>query len=289
MNDNLNDLEIMHFAGEDRKFGTLEQTPDQLTQAWPVFGDDPATAPAMVPESQYAPTWRQYGDNNDYYIEKQGGIGDQNGQGACGCISGAEIVEHVQLKSGIPFELFSKLSWGQLYWSLNGGRDNGSSPERVLQHLTTKGVASTRVIPIDVRNSSQRWSQEVLQDALKNVALEWFLAPTWGHVVSGLMAGFVGHCSVWWYGGDNVNSEGWLPMNPGGRRGGHSIRVTEYINENGKEGLRGPNTWTDRWGVKGFWKMHKSRAIENIKQWPWWMIRVVQLPPQGGNFPQPPK
>lgn len=284
--------EIMHFGGEDRIFGTLPQTMEQLTTAWPVFGDKsgaeaPDQAPTLILPSQYVPTWQNPGDSNDYYIEKQGGIGDQNGQGACGSISAVELTETIQLKSGVDPQQFTKLSWGQLYWSINGGSDNGTVPERNLLQLRTKGVASVKTIPIDVRNRSQRWTPEVEADAQNNMITEWFLCPTPGHGISALMQGFVLHASVWWYGGDNVNGAGWLPDNPGGRRGGHSIRITEYINENGKQGFRFPNTWTTRWGISGFGKMSLGRAADNMRSWVWWAARASKPKEDSTPIPQP--
>jgi hypothetical protein len=284
-------MEQMYFGGEDRFFGTHEQSIEQLTQAWPVFGDtktgeSPDKAPELILPSQYVPTWQNPGDNNDFYIEKQGGVGDQDGQGACGSISAVELTELIQLKGGIG-DAFTKLSWGQLYWSINGGSDNGTVPERNLIHLRTKGVASTKVIPIDVRNRSQRWSPEVEASAQENMVVEWMLTPTPGHAISALMQGFVLHASLWWYNGDNTNGAGWLPDNPGGRRGGHSIRITEYINENGKQGFRFPNTWTSRWGVQGFGKLSLGRAADNMRSWVWWAARAVKPKVDPTPFPQP--
>lgn len=280
-------IEFMPFAGEERMLGTLEQTPEQLTEAYPMFGEQPDLSPPLILPSQYVPTWKNPGDNNDVYIEKQGGIGDQENQGACGAISGTEITELLQLKSGMAPELFTKLSWGQLYWSINGGQDRGSLPESVLKTLRTQGVASVKTCSINIRNPRQNWSAEQAADAQNNTITEWFLCPTWGHVVSALMQGFVVHGSLWWYQNDNVNGSGWLSDRPGGRKGGHSIRLTEYINENSRDGVRFPNTWTPRWGINGFGKVSRERIMENIKVWPYWAARTVKLPDPNYPIPKP--
>lgn len=278
-----NDTDFMFFGGQERRLGTLHQTLEDIentTQTkFRTFGEHgPDATPPLILPANYAPTWTKPGDNNDQYTI----IGNQEDQGACGCITGTEIVEICALKSGLPTK---KLSWGQLYWSLNGGSDNGTYSGHVLKHLTTKGAASVDVIPINVKNPSQRWPQNVLDDALNYCIDEWFLCPTVAHIISALMQGFVVHSSMWWFANDNVDSNGWLSDNPRGKKGGHSIRQNEFIIENGRQGFRFPNTWTTRWGVNGFGKISTGRMAETLKVWPFFAARSVRQ--RNGNFPAP--
>lgn len=278
------DLVEFHFGDEDRKLGTLPETPEELSKrhTFRVFGEntasDPGATPSLILPANYAPTWQQEGDNNDKF---NNGIGDQDGQGACGCISGAELCEAILFKSGIPGV---KLSWGQLYWSLNGGRDQGTYSGDVLKRLSTQGIASTKVCPIDTR-SSHKGNPAIEADMLNYIADEFFLTPTIGHVVSANMQGFEVHSSMWWYDSDNVDSNGWLSDNPRGRKGGHSIRQTEFIIEGSRQGFRFPNTWTAKWGVKGYGKISAGRLAETLKVWPFFAVRSMRQ--KDGTFPAP--
>lgn len=278
------DLIEFHFGGEDRKLGTLPETPEELSKrhTFRVFGEtqtsDPGATPSLILPANYVPTWQKEGDNNDKF---NNGIGDQDGQGACGCISADELLEAIMLKAGLPPV---KLSWGQLYWSVNGGSDRGTYSGDVLKWLTTRGSASVNVCPIDTR-SSHKGNPIVEKDMLNYGIDEFFLCPTTGHVTSAIMQGFEVHSSMWWYDSDNVDSNGWLSDSPRGRKGGHSIRQSEYIVEGSRHGYRFPNTWTPKWGVKGYGKISEGRLAETLKVWPFFAARSVRQ--MDGNFPAP--
>jgi hypothetical protein len=267
----MDDLIQVEEAGELRKLGLLEQPAESLRLSWPVYGgQDSHGQPRLIPQDQ----WRSI-DLSPFCPDAE----DQDGIGMCAS-SGSETALTVSLQmAGLPDP---KLSAGDLYRRVSGGRDQGSLPEDNLEELLVNGIATIATVPyLDWRNNPPAASA----DRARFRGTEAWLCPTANHLASAVLAGFPCLIGYWHHANDEPNAEGWM-IRPSGRRGGHAVCVIGLVRDSsGNWGFKFLNSWTRRWGVNGYGVLPFNRVEDGCRTFSAWALRAsVQEP---GALPPP--
>lgn len=255
----VDELPVIHEAGEERRLGLLEQPEESLTCSWSTFSAEPEME--LIPESD----WQECSLKK---LVKA--VNDQDGVGMCASAGTQNTVENTRHLAGLEYV---PLSAGDLYKRVSGGRDQGSLPEDNLKELLTNGIAPVSVVPyLDWRNNHAGAAE-----ARKPFrGLEASRCPTFGHVASAIQKGFVVLIGYWHYQSDPVDGNGWL-RRPSGRKGGHAVCGVSLVRDpvNGGWGLEYENTWTVTWGNAGFGILPRARVEAGIRSFQAWTLRCT--------------
>jgi hypothetical protein len=266
----MDDLTQVEEAGETRRLGLLEQPARSLRLAWPVYGgSDPQGMPRLITHDQ----WREI-DLSPFCAEAE----DQDGIGMCASSASETALTVSMQMAGMPDP---RLSAGDLYRRVSGGRDQGSLPEDNLEELLKEGIATTATVPyLDWRNNPPGASEE----RARNRGTEAWLCPTVDHVASALLSGFPCLIGYWHHANDEPNAEGWM-LRPSGRRGGHAVCAIGLARSGSLWGVKFLNSWGRRWGVNGYGVLPLPRVEEGCRVFSAWALRAsVQ---NSGVIPQP--
>lgn len=228
-----------------------------------VYGDFPNQP--MLTRDQWKPvTWRQY-------IPE---VMDQDGIGACNAFCTIMTVHLDRSKRQLPYRC---LSPGFLYGKINGGVDHGSGLEDALHEMHTGGTcyAST----VDVLDWRHR-SAAAVEEAKQNLILEAYWCPTFDHLGSASQCGYICNTGLWWYDGDDPDSNGWLPTRGRGNRGGHSVPCIGVCPRPGSQewGSETVNSWGSRWGMNGRAFIPESRFTSDGMSAGMWAICASTIP-----------
>lgn len=276
----LDEVVIDPSTGETRKLGCLPlERPGTTRLAWPVFGDT-IGSPDLVPRDQ----WFEV-DYRPYCSP----IKDQDGKSACNAFDTIMLLEMERRRTGLKDV---KLSPGDLYYRINGGRDQGSMLEDALETVIRDGVATAATVPelaVYKRDVNEAAAQQ--ERPLYRMLEAWW-CPTFPHAASAYMRGYFVSQGIMWYGNDNPDADGWIPVGGRGRAGGHAIAgcgLTARM-QGGKTvwGSRSANSWTPRWGRNGFFVIPEERANEGGNNFGWWAIRSVTVPSDDPDMPPAP-
>lgn len=269
MADDLN--EIVLPDGSTRRLGNV-RPPTGLTRAWSIYGTTPQAN--LVPRSAWPSRVEEAGNNLD--SNDLPPVHDQDGIGMCNCSATAGALESARMKQGLPYV---KLSAGDLYHRISGGRDQGSTLEDGIAEAMANGVASVGVVPyLDWRGNHA----DAAADRKRFRVLEAFLCPTFDHCASAVLEGFDLITGILWYDSYTPDSEGWLPR-PGGSSGGHAIHGYKLVSRGGAFGIAHENSWGTTWGVGGRFVIPEDRYDNAIGGW--WAVRAVV--DEGGQMPPP--
>ena len=212
--------------------------------------------------------------DNSYVAE---GIGVHN----CNAFATINALEACRRGRGLPDV---KLSPGDLYSRINGGRDNGSLPEDALKVALSVGVATANTVP-PLQWRSVVNSADAVAERPKYRFLESLWCPTFDHAASALQQGFYLDTAVWWWQYDSPDADGWLKARGSGSKGGHAICGCALENRSGTWGIKIANSWGTAWGRNGFGVLPEQRCAEGTQVFRWWALReVVQ---ESGELPVP--
>lgn len=262
---------VIQEGGDARKLNVMPWVDDPAhPMVGDTFGETPTTR--LIPRDQWQPV------DFSAYVSP---IKDQNGIGACNAFATINALEACRRMKGLPDV---RLSPGDLYSRINGGRDQGSLPQDALKVLLQEGVATAASVPyLHWRNVINR--PEVVAERKRFRFLEALWCPTFDHAASALQQGFVLDTAVWWYSSDPVDADGWLRDVGGGRRGGHAIAGVGLVNRSGRWGIKIANSWSRAWGRDGYGVLPEARCADGTKVFRWWALReVVQ---EEGDLPTP--
>jgi hypothetical protein len=252
------------------KLGCIEDNP-YATKAFPVYGEVSNTP--IVPRSK----WKEL-------IDRMGGgpesgylsyVHNQNGYGMCNASATASAMESQRIKQGLPLV---RLSAGDLYYRISGGRDNGSTLQDGIRSATKDGVARESLVPY---LEWRRTTAEAREDRKNFRVLEAFLCPTFDACMSAVLMGFDLISGIWWYDNYTPTSDGWLPA-PRGSRGGHAVHGYKPTYKGDRFGIWHKNSWTPKWGLNGFCVFPEEVYVGG-NTFGWWAVRSIV--DEGGIIP----
>lgn len=193
--------------------------------------------------------------------------------GNCNPFATIETMHYARALAGMDY---LALSPGDLYRRICGGTDRGSLLEDAIKEVSTRGACLASICPM------LQWQKNMPgADANRpfNVVTEWWTLPTTNHLASAIQRGFASNIGIMWFDGDKIDGDGWLPMNPGGRKGGHAICRATLEYRNGKWGIGGPNSWGTSWGKQGWMTVPLERLKANEGTFGWFCCRQVTYLP----------
>lgn len=259
-------MNYFSFGGITVALGNNIPDTDRTKYRWTIFGEDDKTR--LIPESE----WDALIDQFDYAnpgLSTLSYVHDQDGIGMCNASATASAIETAHMRAG---DKFVALSAGDLYNRICGGQDQGSLLEDGLEE-SKNGIATVEECPyLEWRRRSQGNTRKFHR------VLEWYLAPTFAHCMSGVLQGFDLISGIMWYDSyKQLTSEGWLPA-PGGRPGGHAVHGYKPAKRSGssrggKYGIWHKNSWTQRFGINGHCVFPQGAYQGNVGGW--WLTRVV--------------
>lgn len=143
-----------------------------------------------------------------------------------------------------------KLSEGCLYGQINGGRDQGSMLGDALEALQKTGTClDTTIGPLTWQKS--KWPSGWQDEAKIYRLAEAWDCPTFEHIASAILLGFVVDYGIMVGNNFDVGNDGWVvPPSRGG--GGHAMCGIGLAEKSGKWGIETVNSWSATWGDKGF-------------------------------------
>lgn len=266
-------MELPIHIDEQGNQWVLANIPAARTRMHRIFADE-GTNTRLIPDSELNERIDAMGgDSPDMRFMTY--VHDQNGYGMCNASATASAVETAHMQNGDPLV---KLSGGDLYNRICGGSDQGSLLEDGLEE-SKNGIAEVTECPyLEWRRRSPGVTRK------NNRVLEYFLAPTFEHCLSGVVQGFQLISGVMWYDNYTPNSEGWLPVGRG-RPGGHAIHGIKGARKGSKRGIWHKNSWRPTWGLGGFFILPQD-AYDVGEVGGWWLVRSVTST-SGEKLPTP--
>ncbi len=262
-------ISIIDDTGHERFLGNLEPA-SGLMRSWPIYGDVPS-AP-MIARADFPKYCRSLEDS---YLPSP--PHDQDGIGMCNCSATVAAMERARAIQGLPTV---RLSGGDLYLRISGGRDQGSMLEDGIAEAMANGVSSVAVTPYLQWRSAASGAAE---DRKRFKVLEAFLCPTFDHCFSAVCCGFSLISGIMWYNNYKPDGDGWLPTRGSGGGGGHAVMGYAPIMRAGKLGIAHLNSWGD-WGLRG-----RCVFPEEAYRGPvggWWAVRSM-TDEGAGELPAP--
>lgn len=274
--------------GNMRPLGLIPGKP-QLK--WTEYGSSGSNTPKIVERKEWKERLdemnqglhgRELLDSCPYaqYVHDQDGIGQCNPEGTTAMI---EALRDVQ---GLPFV---KLSPGDLYGRINSGQDNGSLLEHALDEMKRNGVGTEETCGL-LWNPNMTYASK--EERARFKVDEFYLCPTFEHLMSATFEGFFGVSGIWWY--DNyatVDSKGWLSSQRLGQFGGHAflkLIVADYVEfAPGKYeyAIGHQNSWKKTYGHNGRFFVPETAFYANRygNIGGWWVCRSATH--EGGSIP----
>ncbi len=222
--------------GEERAMGCILAAPKLK---WTEFGSTPNTP--IIPRAQWPKVRKLMTFLHPVY--------DQYVIGQCASSCCCGVAETAAYLRGIPYP---KLSAGDLYARVNGGRDNGSTLEDNIAEITANGVAPASIVPYVWDRRAPHKDAATVAARKKYRVMEAYWCPNFDSMVSAVLQGYSVGTGLMWGNNFKPDKDGWLPTKLIGQAGGHSIEV--YGMEQRADGTIGVwirNSWTNSWGFAG--------------------------------------
>lgn len=255
-------LSVALIGGVERKLGCWPRTTPP-GEAYPVFGSRGPTR--LIPRSE----WREV--DWSHFVDW---VLDQGNTGACNAFAAVQCVHVLRRMAGLPPV---RLSPGNLYGRINGGRDAGSTLVDSIRELEARGVCRAELVP-ELEWRPHRWPPEWQEDAKKFRVLEAWDCPSFNHMASAIQLGFPVNLGILIGNNFIPGSDGWIPPRSGAA-GGHAMCGIGLLRKGSSWGIKVVNSWGSRWGIRGFAVIPESYFSNTI----WtdgWTIRLA-VDPEG--------
>lgn len=182
------------------------------------------------------------------------GIDDQNGHGACAGFA-AEVGAHVSknLHGGIR----RKFSPWFNYAMVNGGQDQGAIVSDLMKSMRDIGLALDETVP-DKAWHKRMIPKEAYEDAKRFRLHQAYELSTFDEVVSAVLQNFPVVFGVMIGNRFSPDGEGVVPNWDGANVGGHAMPAIGVKFVRNQCRLVVPNSWSERWGLRGFCYMNES-------------------------------
>lgn len=208
---------------------------------FPILGSDPERPDVrLIPRSEWSEV-----DHSHLVPE----ILDQDGTGACNAFASIQALHVLRCQAGLPY---IKLSPGNLYGRINGGRDAGSLLSDAIAVLEREGVCTAQTVP-ELEWRQARWPAGWGSEAKRFRVQEAWDCPRFEHIASAILLGFPVNLGVFVGSNFRVGEDGWLAdYRRGG--GGHALCGIglRYHSRRKTWGIRVANSWGRDWGEGGF-------------------------------------
>lgn len=174
------------------------------------------------------------------------------------------------------------LSAGNLYGRINGGRDAGAMIGDALTELMARGACTAATVP-QLSWQPRTWPSGWQTEAKKYVVIEAYHCPTFEHLVSALLHGFISVYGIMVGQNFSTDKNGWVHDYRGGG-GGHALcGIGVAIDSNGKVGIETANSWTTTWGDQGFGIVPESYFRGTFDDF--FALRAVVIPSDEDTIP----
>lgn len=169
---------------------------------------------------------------------------DQNGIGMCASAASTQGMEEARRREGLRDV---RLSPGDLYRRVSGGRDAGSSLSDNLTEVTQRGIAPDALVPdLEWRRSYPGSGKQ----ALAYRGIDAFDCPSFDAMATAVQRGFPVVYGIMIGGDFSPGSDLWLPdYSRGG--GGHAMLGVGLCQKADRWGLLTVNSWASSWGKRG--------------------------------------
>lgn len=237
---------------------------------WLVYGDDTRVTP-MLREQDWKP------QKLPSYAPRA--IKDQKQTNMVNGFAVTSAIEALRRKVGFHE---TELSAGYSYGNCNLDVEGPTNLEHVLAHTIVTGAVPTTLVPAETWQR-QRWPAEVTQVASQYRVLGYWLCPTFEHMISAALSGFILIHGHWWGSADRLLRNGWFTPEPMGEISGAHTLVgfnPVYDDANRRWGLQALNSFGKQWGVLGYGIVPEDRfpAMESKEFLPYvgaWAVREV--------------
>lgn len=247
-----------------RRLGNILPDPNKVKYAFTPFGSVPEAK--MIPRSQWDGLLEAYSGNSNHNLRQSS---DQNGIGQCNAEAAVACLEFIRRRQGLPQV---ELSPADLYARINRGVDEGSLLEDALREITSSGVGTVATCGSLWKNGYYKGAASQAERA-KYRALEVYDCPTFDHLFSAVLSGWIVVSGIMWYDSYQPGSDGWLPP-PGGRAGGHAIAghapAVRVRNGQREYGIWHQNSWGVNWprqGANGMFVIPESAYKGPVGGW----------------------
>jgi len=237
-----------------RAFGLIMEAPKLK---WAEFGSTPNTP--IIPRSQWRPV--KYGS----FLPP---VYDQDGIGQCASSACCTTIETAARMAGTPIP---KLSAGDLYSRVNGGRDRGSLLEDNLDEAQ-KGVALASRVPY-IWNGRKATDAATVAERGRFRIVEAYWCKDFDAMASALQQGFIVEHGLLWHNNFKPDADGWLPSKGVGGGGGHALCGYGLEKRGETWGIATRNSWSSAWGNGGNCVIPESLFGSNIGGF--FAVRVV--------------
>lgn len=202
---------------------------------WVEFGSTPSTP--IIPRAQWKPV------KLSAFLP---GVYDQDGIGQCASSACCTTFEMAARMAGKPVP---KLSAGDLYSRVNGGRDRGSLLEDNLDEAMRNGIATAAKVPY-IWNGRKANDAATVAERARYKVVEAYWCKDFDGMASAIQQGFAVETGLMWPGNAKVDSSGWLRGS--GSSGGHALNVFGLAQAaDGTWGVWCRNSWTESFGLGG--------------------------------------
>lgn len=241
-------------ADTPRAFGLIMEAPKLK---WREFGRTENTP--LIPRAQWKPV---------KYTAFLPPVYDQDGIGQCASSACCTTIETAARMAGAPIP---KLSAGDLYSRVNGGRDRGSLLEDNLDEAQ-KGVALASRVPY-IWNGRKASDAATLAERSRYKIVEAYWCKDFDAMASALQQGFIVEHGLMWHNNFKPDADGWLPSRGVGGGGGHALCGYGLVKRGDVWGIATRNSWSASWGRGGDCIIPESLFGSNIGGF--FAVRVV--------------
>lgn len=241
-------------ADTPRALGLIMEAPKLK---WVEFGSTPQTP--LIPRAQWKPI---------KFAAFLPPVYDQDGIGQCASSACCTTIETAARMAGTPIP---KLSAGDLYSRVNGGRDRGSLLEDNLDEAQ-KGVALASRVPY-IWNGRKANDAATIAERNRFRVVEAYWCKDFDAMASAIQQGFIVEHGLMWHNNFKTDADGWLPSKGIGGGGGHALCGYGLEKRGDVWGIVTRNSWSASWGKGGDCIIPESLFGSNIGGF--FAVRVV--------------